>query len=229
MKQVKNALSSQFNVKDLGDLHYFLGVKVEQYKDGSIWIGQPTYTSNILEKFGMKEAKPMGTPVSTDLKLVKAKDSDELFDEATFRSAVGSLQYLSTMTRPDITYAVSNVAKFCAKPTNQEHWTAVKRIVRYLKGTSNHGLLYKPQSSVDSSSVVGFSDADWAGDINDRKSTSGYVFQIGGTAVSWRSKKQKTVALSTCEAEYIALSQTHMHQKKLSGSDNCLLIYVVNC
>ena len=96
---------------------------------------------------------------------------------------------------------MSNVAKFCAKPMEQ-HWVAVKRILRYLKGTQKYGLLYKRNDS----DCVGFSDADWGGDLDDRKSTSGYVFKVGGTAISWRSKKQASVALSTAEAEYIALA-----------------------
>ena len=120
-----------------------------------------------------------------------------------YQSAVGSLQYLSTMTRPDISFAVSNVAKFCSKPS-KEHWVAVKRIMRYLKGTLNYGLLYKKNKL---NTCVGYSDADWAGDVNDRKSTSGYIFQVGGTAVSWKSQKQSCTALSTAEAEYVALSQ----------------------
>ena len=103
-----------------------------------------------------------------------------------YQSAVGSLLYLSVATRPDIAYAVSNVAQFSANPTTQ-HWTAVKRIMRYLRGTINLGLVFTPQGKCD---CVGFSDADWAGDLYGRKSTSGYVFQIGGSAVSWRSKKQ---------------------------------------
>ena len=94
------------------------------------------------------------------------------------------------------------MAKFCFNPT-KEHWTAVKRIIRYLKGTQNYGLLYK---KADSSTCIGFSDSHWAGDADDRKSTSGYIFQVGGTAISWKSRKQSCVALSTAEAEYIALS-----------------------
>ena len=109
---------------------------------------------------------------------------------------MGSLLYLSIATRPDITYAVSNVAKFYAKPTKQ-HWVAVKHIFLYLKGTQQYGLLY---SKGDTSNCVGFSDADWGGDLDDRKSTSVYVFQVGETAISWRSKKQTCVALSTAEA-----------------------------
>ena len=106
------------------------------------------------------------------------------------------------MTRPDITYAVSNVAKFCANPA-KEHWIAVERIMRYLVGTMYLALLYRKN---ELKSCVGFSDADWAGDLDERKSTSGYIFQLSGAAISWRSKKQAYVALSTAEAEYIALA-----------------------
>ena len=122
-------------------------------------------------------------------------------DKVKYQSAVGSLLYLSTRSRPDIAFAVGNAARYCAQPT-QLHWSAVKRILRYLKGTTHLGLMYRP----DNSTLVGYSDADWAGDTNDRKSTSGYVFMMSGSAISWRSKKQSSVALSTAEAEYIALS-----------------------
>ena len=117
-----------------------------------------------------------------------------LISNYSYQSAVGCLLYLSVATRPDITYAVSNVARFCAKPTNQ-HWVAVKRIIRYLKGTQQYRLLY---SKSNSNNCVGFSDTDWGGDLDDRKSTSGYMFQVGGTAISWRSKKQTCVALYGC-------------------------------
>ena len=120
-----------------------------------------------------------------------------------YQAVVGSLLYLSTKTRPDIAFVVSSAARFCASPTN-EHWTAVKRILRYLNGSRQLGLLYKANTL--SEEIAGFSDADWAGDVGDRKSTSGYVFLLGGAAVSWKSTKQTTVALSTAEAEYIALS-----------------------
>ena len=135
-------------------------------------------------------------------KLVKATEDSELFNKEEYQSAVGSLLYLSSATRPDITFAVNNVAKFSANST-KEHWAAVKRIFRYLRGTVNYGLLYTENASPD---CVGFSDADWTGELNDRKSTSGYTFLMNGAAVSWRSKNQTCVALSTAEAEYIALS-----------------------
>ena len=106
------------------------------------------------------------------------------------------------MTRPDITYTVSNMAKFCASPSIQ-HWTAVKRIMPYLKGTLSLGLLYRKDGS---SNCIGYFDADWAGDREDCKSTSGYMFHVSGAAISWRSKKQSCIALSTSEAEYTALA-----------------------
>ena len=112
--------------------------------------------------------------------------------------------YLSTRTRPDIAYALGIVSRFSAKPT-KEHWTAIKRILRYLKGTVNLGLLYTQKAS---SECVGYSasDADWAEDLVSRKSTSGYVFLQGGAAITWKSSKQSCVALSTAKAEYVALS-----------------------
>ena len=204
MDEVKESLAAQFQVKDLGELNYLLGVAVKQdHSNGSIWIGQPTYTSNILDRFGMMESKAVATPVSSS-KLVQATDDDELVDKELYQSAIGSLQYLLTMTRLDIAFALSNVAKFNSNPT-KDHWTAVKRIFRYLRGTQMFGLLYKRLPKEQE--CVGYSDSDWAGDLNDRKSTSGYVFTVGGGAISWKSKKQSCVALSTAEAEYIALSQ----------------------
>ncbi|KAG2871790.1 hypothetical protein PC117_g28168 [Phytophthora cactorum] len=121
---------------------------------------------------------------------------------APFREAVGALMHLMTATRPDIAYAVGYVSRFMEKP-QEEHWVAVKRIFRYLQGTKTHGICFKPGNNID---FRGYSDADWAGDLADRKSTSGYTFMLMGAPVSWGSKKQSSVSLSTSEAEYIALS-----------------------
>jgi hypothetical protein len=130
-----------------------------------------------------------------------SKSEVEEMEKVPFRSAVGSLIYLVTGTRPDIAVAVGEVAKFCNNPGKQ-HWAAVKRIFRYLKGTEDFGLLVNPSNDT----LIGYSDADWAGDLDSRRSTTGYVFTIGGVPVSWKSKRQPTVALSTAEAEYMALS-----------------------
>ena len=203
--QVKQELSTKFDMKDLGPLHHFLGVTVIQDQlSESIWIGQRTYTEKVLHRFDMHNSKPVGSLVNPDVKLSACENPDDVCDQKLYQAVVWSLLYLSTKTRPDIAFAVSITARFCASPT-KEHWTAVKRILRYLNGTQQFGLLYKANTSSESE-ITGFSDSDWAGDEGDRKSTSGYVFLLGGDAVSWKSTKQTTVALSTAEAEYIALS-----------------------
>ena len=183
LQDVKSALSKEYEIKDMGKLHYFLGMSVVQDEEcKSIWIGQPAYTTNLLTKYGMQDCKAVSTPVESGTKLKVASETDECVDQQLYQSAVGSLMYLSVSTRPDITYAVSNVARFSVKPT-KEHWNAVKRIMRYLKGTTSLGITYTSDGSNDLE-LIGYSDADWGGDINDRKSTSGYIFKISGGAVS---------------------------------------------
>ena len=132
---------------------------IQNPQTGEVWIVQEAYAQRVLQKFGMENAKPINTPVDASLKLVKTTEDCESVEQVQFQSAVGSLLYLSIMTRPDITYAVSNVAKFCASPSKQ-HWTAVKQITRYLKGTLSLGLLYRKDGS---SCCIGYCDADWAG------------------------------------------------------------------
>jgi len=132
------------------------------------------------------------------LKLSK-EDSSKDFDPSVYNSIVGSLMYL-TATRPDIMYAVSLISRFMEKP-KETHWQAAKRIMRYVKGTKRYGIFYTVSECSD---LVGYTDSDWAGSVDDRKSTSGYVFHIGSGAISWASKKQPIVALSTAEAEYVA-------------------------
>ncbi len=207
MKNVKKLISSKFTVKDMGRLAYFLGVSVDQESKSHVWVGQPAYTQKVLERFNMDASNSVATPADNSTKLIKNDGSMECVDQKLYQSAVGSLLYLSMWSRPDITYAVHHVAKFSSQPT-KEHWTAVKRIMRYLQGTINYGLCYTKGGSVDGEigNILGYSDADWAGDVNDRKSTSGYLFQVCNGTVSWRSKKQTCVALSTAEAEYMALS-----------------------
>ena len=177
--QVKQSIAERFDVKDMGLLNYFLGMQVIQ-KSGKVWIRQPTYAEKVLSKFGMDNARPVVTPVDPNSKLIKATDESELHNQPEYQSAVGSLLYLSSATRPDITFAVNHVTKFSEKPT-KEQWSGVKRIFRYLKGTVNYGLQYSRDAREE---CVGFCDADWAGDTNDRKSVSGYLFQFNGSSVS---------------------------------------------
>ena len=204
MKRVKEELSAKFDIKDLGKLSYFLGILITQYQEKKeTWMGQPMYTERLLNKMGMSDCKPVKTPMSPGNHLMKTAEDEEATDCESYQSLVGSLMYLATCTRPDIAYAVGTLARFSSKP-NQTHWVAAKRVLRYLKGTANLGIIFS--GGDEPGSCVGYSDADWAGDKEDRRSTSGYIFQIAGGPVSWRSRKQDTVALSTAEAEYVALS-----------------------
>ena len=203
MSILKASLSDRFSVTDLGEFNFFLGVRAE-FSDEYITLRQDAYTERILSRFGMENCKPVSTPADPAVKLVPAADGETTVDSGMYQSAVGSLLYLSIWTRPDIAYAVSSVAKYSGKPT-QTHYTAVKRIFRYLRGTVDFGLCF-PRTDNPHVDLVGYSDSDWAGDVGDRRSTSGYLFKIGDCAVSWRSRKQSVVALSSAEAEYIALA-----------------------
>ena len=153
----------------------------------------------------MNESDPVSTLVDFGSKLTK-EDEGSNVDATYFRSLVGSLRYL-TCTRPDILYAVGLISRYMEEPKSP-HLMAAKRILRYIKGTTSHGLLY---SSTNNFELAGYSDSDWGGDMDDRKSTTGFVFYLGDTAFTWYSKKQAIVTLSTCEAEYVAASSAVCH------------------
>lgn len=205
IKHVKDQLSGYFDMKDMGELHHFLGMKIIQdVKTNDVWIGQERYTSDILKTYGMENCKPAPTPMDPGHKLKLTTEDEVVVDQEMYQSAVGSLLYLSIASRPDIAYAVSYAARYTSKPTSV-HWTVVKRVMRYLKGTLDLGLRYSGEGS-EGDTMSAFCDADWAGDLDERKSTSGYVLMLSNAAVSWKSKKQTVIALSTAEAEYVALS-----------------------
>ena len=204
MQRLKDSLKLQFKMKDMGELHYYVGASIVQDKEGKqVYLHQgQQYIEKMLKKFGQTEAKSVSTPADCNVKLQKEDSVSRPVDTISYQSIVGSLLYAAITTRPDIAQAVGVVSKFCANPT-QSHLTAAKRILRYLKGTVNLGLSYKRCAD---GNLIGYSDADWAGDVDERHSTSGNVFLLAKGAVSWLSKKQATVALSTAEAEYVALS-----------------------
>lgn len=164
-------------------------------------LSQPSYTEAILKRFGMEACKPASTPMATNLQLQKSSEVEKL--EKPYRELIGCLTYLMVTTRPDISAAVSYFSQFQCNPS-QEHWTYAKRILRFLKGTMQHGLVYKRQESAKQ--ITGFADANWATDPNDRHSVSGYVFQTYGATTSWSTRKQRTIALSSTESECSALS-----------------------
>ncbi|KAK2411591.1 putative mitochondrial protein [Trifolium repens] len=200
----KKEMTKEFEMTDIGLMSYYLGIEVKQ-EDQGILITQEGYAKEVLKKFKMDDANPVNTPMECGIKLSK-HDEGERVDPSLFKSLVGSLRYL-TCTRPDILYAVGVVSRYMEHPTTT-HLKAAKRILRYIKGTTNLGLYY---SVSDDYKLVGYSDSDWGGDVDDRKSTTGFVFYIGNTAFTWMSKKQPIVTLSTCEAEYVAATSCVCH------------------
>ncbi|KAG2758603.1 hypothetical protein Pcac1_g29276 [Phytophthora cactorum] len=175
---------------------------------GKVSVRQTKFANDILEKFNMEKSNPVKTPQDPGLKLTKAMceggcKHDETMANVPYRNAVGCLMYLMVGTRPDLAAAVGVLSQFAADPC-PTHWQALKRVFRYIQGTKTHGIEF--QGSCEDG-LQGYSDADWAGDIESRRSTSGYAFMMNGGCISWRSKKQRTVALSSTEAEYMALSE----------------------
>jgi heterodisulfide reductase subunit B len=192
-------MMKKFKMSDLGLLSYYLGIEVKQNAEG-ITLSQPAYGMKILESVGMKNCNPCAIPMEVRLKLSK-KENEEIVDPTAYRSIIGRLRYLVN-TRPDLTYAVGVVSRHMEAPS-KEHWTAVKRILRYLKGTVRFGCKYQRGYELKTL-LLGFSDSDFAGDVEDRRSTPGAVYFLGRNIVTWASQKQKLVTLSSCEAEYVA-------------------------
>jgi len=198
LQQTIQALQREFSMRDLGELHHFLGMHVRRCGTGLL-LSQRQYMLDILERAGMTECKPCSTPVDTNPKL--AADGPPVQDASEFRSFAGALQYL-TFTRPDIAYSVQQVCLHMHDP-REPHLAALKRILRYIKGTMHLGLLLRPSSQ---SELTVYSDADWAGCPDTRKSTSGYAVFLGDNLVSWSSKRQNTMSRSSAEAEYRAMA-----------------------
>ncbi|XP_045809810.1 uncharacterized mitochondrial protein AtMg00810-like [Trifolium pratense] len=196
-EKFKTSMEKNFAMTDLGKMRFFLGVEVKQTKEG-IFMFQQKYASEILKRFKMENCNSVCNPIVPGNKLKKDENGTSC-DATNYKQMVGCLMYLLA-TRPDLAFSVCLVARFMERPT-EIHVAAVKRILRYLKGTISYGLWYKKQEKDE---LIGWSDSDYAGDLDDRKSTSGYVFMIGSKAVSWSSKKQPIVTLSTTEAEFIA-------------------------
>jgi hypothetical protein len=197
IRRVKHQLSSVFDMKDLGPLTYFLGIEIYRSAD-LVMLTQGKYTRKVLSQFRMSDSKPMSTPMESNVKLT-ADDSSEAVDATHYRKLIGSLIYL-TITRPDISFAVGVLSQYMQKPSDS-HLHAAYRVLRYLNGTKDHGIQYLRTQAL---SLHGYSDADWAGSVDDRRSTTGFVFNLGPGPISWQSKKQPTVALSSTEAEYRA-------------------------
>lgn len=201
---IKAFLASKFKMTDIGPCNYYLGISIQRDRmKRRISLNQRAYLEKILREFGMSDCKPVNTPVlPTGLEPAPTDYKAPEDTRHQYARMVGSLMYAMLGTRPDITYAVSLCSRFMANPTIA-HFTAAKRVLRYLKGTLDLNLVYEGALEP----LFGYTDSDWAGDRETRRSTAGYIFSVGNAVISWQSKRQATVALSSCEAEYMGYTQ----------------------
>jgi len=196
--QAKEELSRKFKMKDLGDLHFFLGMEVERDRAQCLLcMNQIGYLKEILKRFRMEDCKAIGVPLDPKTKLKKNVNKDDEMVKVPYQQAVGSLMYAMLCIRPDLAYPISVVNLsledwIAVANLSLEDWIAMKHIFRYLQGTLQFKLRFGGLSPQD---VVGYCDADWAGDLEDRRSTTGFVLMMGGGATSWNSKRQPTIAL----------------------------------
>ena len=191
LQTTKKALCERFEMIDLGRLKYFLGMEIDQDSiSGNVFVCQTKFAADLLEKFGMKNSNPVKTPQDPGLKLVKGMcgggcNHEETMANIPYRNAVGCLMYLMVGTRPDLAAAVRILSQFASDPC-PTHWQALKRVFGYVQGTKTHGIEFQAK---DQEGLEGYSDADWAGDMDTRRSTSGYAFMMNGGCIRWRSKK----------------------------------------
>ena len=200
-------LKTKYDIKGLGGINQFLGMQVIQHDDGSSVISQRKYIESMLEMFKLQDCIGRHTPMQKG-EMVIVDTRDDAFDKTRYKQAIGSLLYLCTCSRPDITYAVGQVSRACEAPTKQ-NWEQVTNILKYLQRTKNMGLhFYFDKTITDIVDIVTglnvFTDADWANDKNTRKSISGIYIRLWGCPIVWSSKRQTIVAMSTCVAEIIA-------------------------
>jgi hypothetical protein len=207
--QVKEDLKTHFKLRDQGPTSFILGVKLERNRASrSIFLSQPAYIQSIIEQYNLQDAKSVVTPMLDDVKLSAAmspstQEEADKMKSTPYREAVGKLLYLAIATRPDIAYAVGVLCRFNENP-GPMHWSAVKHVIQYLKGTINLRLTYSPTSSNDL--FITHCDADLGGNPDNSRSTAGFVAQIGGGAVMWSSRLQRHTSLSSTESEYTTAS-----------------------
>ncbi|GJT03628.1 zinc finger, CCHC-type containing protein [Tanacetum coccineum] len=196
--KTKKFLSSRFSMKDMGEADIILGIKIKRENKGIV-ITQSHYIEKILKKFNREDCSPVSTPMDPVEKL--KPNTGKPVDQLEYSRAIGCLMYAMTSTRPDIAYAVGRLSRFTSNPSRQ-HWKAITRVFKYLRGTKDYGLSYVGYPSV----LEGYSDASWINHVEDSSSTSGWVFLLGGGAISWASKKQTCITSSTMESEFVALA-----------------------
>jgi len=200
--KIKNQIKKYFEIKDVGDVDFIIGIKFQKYHNGYI-LHQKRYTLNILDKFKKYNIFPSMNlkPSENEINI----NTNKKFNPTIYRSAIGNLLYLAISTRPDILFAVSKAARRSQNPTVDD-WNKVIKIFNYLKGNTNYGLYFTKDKTIKA-----YSDADYAGDKDSRRSTSGFMITIGNSPISWSSKLQHCVSTSTAESEYYSLSECSKH------------------
>ena len=213
LHQTKKYLSQNFEMKDMGEATYVIGIEIfRDRSQGLLGLSQKTYINKILERFNMEKCSAGVVPIQKGdkfnaMQCPKNELEREQMRNIPYASVVGSLMYAQTCTRPDISFAVGMLGRYQINP-GLDHWKAAKKILRYLQGTKNHMLTYKES---DHLKVIGYSDSDFAGCVDTRKSTFGYLFLLAEGAISWKSAKQSVIAASTMEAEFVACFEATIH------------------
>jgi len=205
LQEIQKALEQIFAVTDLGEPSLFLGFAIRWDKGkGQVELSQKAYAKDVLQRLGMADAKPARTPLCPGMKLM-SDEGEADSPQRDFQSAVGSLNYLATGTRPDLAFAVGTLSRFLSAP-KRSHWANVQHVCRYLKGTVNT-VLTLGRDKTGNCQLAGYTDADWGANDESRRSISGTLYTLWAGCISWSSKRQKTVALSSTEAEYLALTR----------------------
>ncbi len=213
LHETKRFLSKNFEMKDLGDASFVLGIRI--YRDrgrGILGLSQKSYIDKVLERFGMQNCKPGDTPVAKGeifnlSQCPKNEFETKQMQKVPYAALIGSLMYAQVCTRPDIAYIVGILSRFLSNP-GLDHWVAAKRVLRYLQRTKDYMLTYRKSDQLE---IIGYSDSDFAGCQDSRKSTSGYIYLLAEGAISWKSAKQSLVASSTMAAEFIACYEASNH------------------
>lgn len=202
--QIECELKKKVKLSSLGEVSYFLGISVSKDDTGNYTLDQQNYIAKIAAKFQLDRAKGSKMPMDVGYYRSRA-GSPPMPNNKDYHCLVGALLYVAVNTRPDISASVFILSRRVSEPTEAD-WSELKRVVRYLVSTMNYKLNLSC-NGVNPFKLIGYSDADWSSDTTDRKSNTGYVFQIGGATICWASRKQTGVALSSMEAEYVALSE----------------------
>lgn len=222
MHREREALTAEFPGAEWSPATFFLRNRILRHANGDLSIDQHHHIYHALQRFGLDNANPVRTPLDTNIRLHARRADEGAGDRQLFQELIGTLIYLAGCTRPDVSSAVHRLAQFCADPST-DHVAHAKRVLRYLKGTMNYGLLFRhtctpanrPYTTATDLELQGFVDSDWAGDTDDRKSQTGLIYTYAGAGISWRSTKQTCTALSSTEAEYLATSDAAREAKWL--------------